>query len=69
VRHALEAKFDAVVDQALSAHSRAHARRLQKIGDPPLDDAGAHALFDVLLRSSFDDDRVDSFEVQEMSEE
>ena len=69
MRHALEAKFDAVMDQALGTHPRANARRLKELGNSPFDDARAHALFDVLLGASFDDDRVDSLEVQKMSEE
>jgi hypothetical protein len=57
------------MDQALGPHSRTHARRLKEISNPPFDDASAYALFDVLLGAPFDDNRVDSFEVQEMSKE
>jgi hypothetical protein len=57
------------MNEALCAHPRADARFFKKVRNPPLNDAGAHALLHVLEASSFEDNRLNATLVEEVSEE
>jgi hypothetical protein len=57
----IEAEFHAVVGEPFATQSLPRADLLEEVRDTELDDAGAHALFDVLAAASLDDDVVDSF--------
>ncbi len=52
--------------QAFAAHARADARFVKQLRRSIFEDAGAHALFDVLARTRLEHPRLNAGEVQEM---
>jgi len=64
-----EAQFDAVVDQALALQPLAHAGLHEQIHRALLEDAGAHAMLDVVAAPRFDDHRLDALPVQQVGKQ
>ena len=65
---ALELQLDAVVDEAFPLKSLADPDRFQEVDRPLFEHARADALLEVLATLALEDDRVDSLQVQELSE-
>ena len=64
----VEGEIDAVVPHPLARQPPADAGLAHQVDRPLLEHARAHALDDVLTAAVFEDDRVDAFEMQQLSE-
>src|SRR5204862_1726814 len=66
--HALESQIDALMSHAFTAEAIADPRVVHQIDSPLLENAGAHALDDVLLAAVFDDEGVDTSQMKKVTE-
>ena len=66
---AVEARIDAVVDEALALHAGAEARRIDEIDRRLFEKTRAHAMLDIMAALRFEDDQFDAGEMQEVREQ
>ena len=65
----LKADEESLVPQPRASKSRTDAHRVQQVHGSLLEDAGPHAVDDVVAAAVLDDDGIDAVEVQQMAEQ
>jgi hypothetical protein len=65
---AIEAKFDAVMNQAFAPHACAYAGLVEQIDCALLENARADPRFRMLARLGFKNDGIDAFEMEQVRE-
>jgi hypothetical protein len=66
---AMKAEVNAIVAHTVAMEAIADAQLRHEVGGELFEDAGADAIDDVFLIAAFEDDRVDSFEVEQLPEQ
>jgi hypothetical protein len=65
----LEADVKALVTQAAALQACVHTHRLEEVDGPLLEDAGPHAIDHVVAAAVFDDDGIDTVDVEKMAQQ
>jgi hypothetical protein len=65
---ASEADINVVVTHAFAMQSLPHTHCVQEVRGAPLEYTGANAIDDVVLITTFEDNRIDSLQVEQLSQ-